>query len=149
MNMPCPSCGADIALPEGFNGVQKQCMSCRKMVRVPPTSRRTPSPAISETADAEAAPPSAKPARRPLLRRRSAQRDEGPFEFERKGMDSGIMGGIGLMLIAVVWFFAGMAAGYIYFYPPVLFFIGLVAVSNALISGKRNQRSSRLRRRRG
>ena len=37
-----------------------------------------------------------------------------------------------MMLGAVVWFFVGMAAGYIYFYPPILFVMGLVSIVKGL-----------------
>jgi hypothetical protein len=37
------------------------------------------------------------------------------------------------MLVAVVWFFGGLAAGYIFFYPPVMFVLGLIAVIKGLL----------------
>jgi hypothetical protein len=49
------------------------------------------------------------------------------FSLERKGMQKGVAGGLAMMAIAVVWFVAGWAAGYIFFYPPILFIIGVVA----------------------
>jgi hypothetical protein len=52
----------------------------------------------------------------------------GAFGTEKKGMDAGILGGMGLMLLAVVWFFGGLAFGIIFPYAPVLFIIGIVAV---------------------
>jgi hypothetical protein len=39
-----------------------------------------------------------------------------------------ITSGVLMMIGAVVWFFAGLAAGIIFFYPPVLFFFGVAAV---------------------
>ena len=36
-----------------------------------------------------------------------------------------IAGGLGLMLLSALWFFGGLAVGYIFFYPPILFLIGL------------------------
>ncbi|WP_254506496.1 hypothetical protein [Anatilimnocola floriformis] len=49
--------------------------------------------------------------------------------------DSSILGGLALMAISVVWFFGGLAAGFIFFYPPVLFIIGLVVMIKGLASG--------------
>ena len=37
------------------------------------------------------------------------------------------------MVIAVIWFVAGWAAGIIFFYPPVLFFFGFIAVVRGLL----------------
>ncbi len=33
-----------------------------------------------------------------------------------------------MMAGAVIWFVVGLAAGWIFFYPPVLFVLGIVAV---------------------
>ncbi|HUE69776.1 MAG TPA: hypothetical protein VMP01_02710 [Pirellulaceae bacterium] len=43
------------------------------------------------------------------------------------GLNAGIGGGALLMLGAVVWFVVGLACGYIFFYPPIMFIIGLIA----------------------
>lgn len=141
MNMACPSCGSEIAIPEGFTGVQRQCTSCRKFVLIPPPSRRAASqPAMEE---GTAAPP----ARRRIIRRRP-ERENGPFEIEQRGMNAGLMGGIVMMAIAVLWFVGGLAAGIIFFYPPIMFFVGLIATISAVLSGG-SRRSPRVRRRRG
>jgi hypothetical protein len=39
-----------------------------------------------------------------------------------------------MILIAVVWFVAGLAAGRIFFYPPILLIIGIVAVIKGLFN---------------
>jgi hypothetical protein len=38
------------------------------------------------------------------------------------------------MLGAVVWFFAGLAFGYIFFYPPILFIVGLVGFVKGIVN---------------
>jgi hypothetical protein len=38
------------------------------------------------------------------------------------------------MLLAVGWFFGGLMFGIIFFYPPVLFIIGIVAVVRGLFN---------------
>lgn len=44
------------------------------------------------------------------------------------GMDSGTeMRGLAMMGIAVLWFGLGWAAGFVFWYPPIPFFIGLFA----------------------
>ncbi|MCU0721688.1 MAG: hypothetical protein MUC83_18400 [Pirellula sp.] len=47
--------------------------------------------------------------------------------------DGTVIGGIITMLVAVIWFFGGLAAGYIFFYPPVMFVLGLIAVVKGLL----------------
>jgi hypothetical protein len=45
-----------------------------------------------------------------------------------------IWGGVGMMVGAVLWFVLGWMAGRIFFYPPVLFVMGLVAAGKGLMA---------------
>ncbi len=49
-------------------------------------------------------------------------------------MNGKVISGILMMVGAVVWFVVGWAAGYIFFYPPILFVIGVVALIKGLAS---------------
>jgi hypothetical protein len=60
-------------------------------------------------------------------RRRPPQPQGGFFSIH-----GGVAGGLVMMAIAVVWFVAGLFADRIFFYPPVLFVIGLIAVFKGL-----------------
>ncbi len=42
-------------------------------------------------------------------------------------------GGVLMMLIAAVWFIVGLAANFIFYYPPILFVIGAVAFIKGLL----------------
>ena len=59
----------------------------------------------------------------------------GIFDPEKKGIEKGVVGGLTMMAIAVIWFVAGYAAGYIFYYPPILFLIGVFALVKGLITG--------------
>ncbi|MBS2099559.1 hypothetical protein [Carboxylicivirga linearis] len=59
----------------------------------------------------------------------------GFFGAEKQGMKKGVLGGVVMITIAIVWFFGGLAAGYIFYYPPILFIIGLVAVVKGIMDG--------------
>jgi len=61
--------------------------------------------------------------------------DGGTFAVEKKGIKKGMLGGIAMVVIAVVWFFGGLAAGYIFFYPPILFAIGVFAIIKGAVTG--------------
>lgn len=98
----------------------------------------TPPPAVPPPAPPQVRPlPAAGPSpRRQAIsaarrfrahRARTAEADDG-FTFERKYFNKGLLGGLVLIVIAVVWFFAGLAAGIIFLYPPILFCIGLFAI---------------------
>jgi len=60
----------------------------------------------------------------------------GIFNLESKG----VLGGAAMMVIAFVWFFGALAVNRIFFYPPVLFIVGLVVfikgLMNQNVSGK-------------
>ena len=43
--------------------------------------------------------------------------------------------GLLMMVGAIVRFFGGLAAGYIFFYPPIMFIIGLIMFGSALFGG--------------
>jgi hypothetical protein len=42
------------------------------------------------------------------------------------GLNAGIGGGAIMMLISLVWFCGGLAFGILFFYPPILFIVGLI-----------------------
>jgi len=71
---------------------------------------------------------------------RAAQAEEAQggsdgFSYERKGVSKGVLGGVVMLVIAAVWFFAGMAAGYIFFYPPILAVVGIYSIIKGLATG--------------
>lgn len=59
----------------------------------------------------------------------------GTFAPERMGIRKGMVGGLVMMAIAAVWFFGGLAAGYIFYYPPILFIVGVYAFLKGLFTG--------------
>ena len=84
------------------------------------------------------------PLRRPAESRRLAgpanpNRNQKKQPSRARSRESGdtpstVIGGIVAMVIAVVWFVAGLAGGVIFFYPPVMFVLGLVSVFSALFN---------------
>lgn len=65
----------------------------------------------------------------------SEEEYQGSFGLEKKGMSKGVLGGIIMMAIALVWFVGGWIMGIIFFYPPILFVIGLVAFIKGAVTG--------------
>lgn len=61
--------------------------------------------------------------------------DDGFFAPEKKGIEHGMMGGMVMMAIAAVWFGLGWMAGAIFYYPPILFLIGVFAFLKGLFTG--------------
>lgn len=73
-------------------------------------------------------PNSASAKKRKKKNRASAPESSGNSIFEGE-----IIAGIAMMLGAVVWFVGGLAAGFIFFYPPILFLIGLGSLIKGLL----------------
>lgn len=49
-------------------------------------------------------------------------------------INGSLLGGIAMMIGAVVWFVGGLFFNIIFFYPPILFIIGLVAFVKGLMN---------------
>ena len=67
---------------------------------------------------------------RPRKKRRKKRRpppQEDNRIFEARAINAGVGGGVLMMLVAVVWFVVGLMNDWIFFYPPILFILGLIA----------------------
>ena len=82
--------------------------------------------------DARACPSCGADYRRALRIARGEKDDDAPFRLESQMMDAGVWGGLGLIVLAAVWFFLGLQAHRIFFYPPILAVVGLVAIVNGI-----------------
>jgi hypothetical protein len=73
----------------------------------------------------------------PIKEQQQFQKEQasGFFASEKKGIKKGMAGGIVMMVIAIAWFGGGYAAGFIFYYPPILFLIGLYAFIKGLFTG--------------
>ena len=66
------------------------------------------------------------------------KKDGGFFAPEKAGIKKGVIGGVIMMGVAILWFFGGLYIGLIFFYPPILFLIGLYTFIKGLITGNLN-----------
>lgn len=66
--------------------------------------------------------------------REAKQSGGGFFASESSILNSGTIGGGLAMLAAIVWFFGGLAMGIIFFYPPILFIIGLIGFVKGIVN---------------
>jgi hypothetical protein len=100
-------------------------------------SGETPQPAQEEQRSRRPARPAPiKKAPRPK-RRSGGQRRKLGVVFEEGwfgSLNAGIIGGILMMLIAIVWFTVGLLFGIIFIYPPILLVIGAIALIKGLAS---------------
>ena len=149
MSIFCPSCGKNLTVPLSAAGKKGRCPSCSHifLLEAPP-SPIDPEPlpelaplqndplgdvnvsdyrlqALPSQTFATPAPSAPNPYAPPAASSRS--RDRGSSSFLENVWESGMFGGLAMMVIAVVWFFGALVfADRIYFYPPILFIIGLV-----------------------
>jgi hypothetical protein len=69
-----------------------------------------------------------------LVRKRLPEQ-KGYFSFEKRLLDKGALAGVLMMVIAVAWFVCGLIfLDRIFFYPPILFVIGVIAFIKGLTS---------------
>lgn len=133
----CPSCEDAVDAPAELAGTEVFCPTCGGRMRLPEQFGRGGAPG---------APGSGRSPTANLQRRRAREPDH--WAPERAAFNMGMLGGLGMMAIAAVWFFVGLAAGIIYFYPPLLFLIGLVGLANGAMQGNVAGRRFAPRRRR-
>ena len=131
LSVPCPRCGEQAVVPEpGTAPTNPQPWAHGTAVAVKPRVRGTDDPDnpfgfVDPAANA---------------RERERQAREGPPQagggsLEGSLLNAGVLGGMLAMIIAVVWFVVGLAGDVIFFYPPILFVIGLVAFGKGLMQG--------------
>ena len=154
----CP-CGQTLSADDERAGLPVRCPSCSQTPIVPhqlwdAPERSVPAPDAAPAAGAKpwlkgADPAPAQPgdpsspfgftgpADTARVRDRQVQLEERGRGKSVEGgiLNSGAIGGLLAMIGAVVWFVAGLAFDTIFFYPPILFIIGLVAFFKGLMAG--------------
>jgi hypothetical protein len=105
----------------------------RSAIQTQPSWRETEAESSVLTAE----PPPPRPRSRPLPERERPRRE--PRVVVEQGWfgntNAGVLGGLLMILIAIVWFVGGLMVGYIFFYPPVLLVIGIIAFVKGLTDG--------------
>jgi hypothetical protein len=142
----CPACGVVLTVPRPEAAIEDEALEV--LLAEPPPDQAPPRAAVR----AEPPPPDAgprPPAERPPRRKRLRDEPRDVPNVEKKSrtpavafeqgwfgsLNAGVAGGLLMMVIAVVWFVLGLMADRIFFYPPILLVIGLVAVVKGLFGG--------------
>ena len=153
----CQSCKSELESPDSMAGKFDVCPECNHRSVVPErpaaaTAARESNPYALPRAGAAAPAPRAavipvqqvQPVQQQsefdklrMQQEARAQREKEDRAAIRwgsgqRGIDKGVWGGLAMMVGAIVWFVLGWMAGYIFFYPPVLFVIGIVALVRGL-----------------
>ena len=127
----CLGCKRAMQVKDDFAGRRALCPFCKAEVQVPDASHSN-EPDRNEYALLPDAPAN-RDSRDDKHRRARLSRDDEPEERTPAVVVSGnvVTGGL-MMLGAVVWFFGAMALGWVFFYPPILFIIGLITFIRGL-----------------
>jgi len=152
ISLTCTSCSRALRVRDELAGRQILCPDCQTKITVPAGDFSPPLPSAEAqgnafrfeqpkedpfSARAEMSPPT-KPrldddfddADRPIRRPPPPPKPKGEFG----SINAGVGGGILMMVIAIVWFVLGLIFGWIFYYPPILFIIGLVAFIKGLVT---------------
>jgi len=164
IQVTCPQCGKRLTVPAESLGKKARCPGCSSLFPlqasteaplaqaprapakvepyraptagdyasqpIPPLQQNLPTTPITSAPVAN--PFSSAP---PAAATTSSGKYNHGFGWEHRGWDAGVLGGLAMMGIAVLWFVLGLACGIIFYYPPVLFVLGLVGVIRGLVTG--------------
>ena len=123
----CPQCKEILSVPEAAPEKNEEDevldvlltpVSATENARSAPASREPPEAERIEERKPYRPPPKAKRDPRPPEMKRARERRTPRVTFEEGwfgSMNAGVIGGILMMIIAAVWFFVGLAGGYIFF----------------------------------
>jgi hypothetical protein len=162
IRVECGNCGSTIKAPPKYQGKRVKCPKCSKGITIPAAEEEAElldddafddedefvSDDYEDYGDdvdefegafgqSSAAPPrrsrtGTKAKRRSKSRRKQSSDSSGGGMFSFNG---GVLGGLVAMVIAVNWFVVAWQNGIIFYYPPVMFIIGLVAFVKGLFGG--------------
>jgi hypothetical protein len=65
-------------------------------------------------------------------KRKQADNGGGFFSTEKSILNAGVLGGLLAMIGAVAWFVLGFMLGWVFYYPPILFILGLISFVKGL-----------------
>jgi len=155
ISVSCPQCGQQLVVPASAAGKQGRCPSCKHIFALevpvaaqfvePPPPSQAPNSIWDESSKgdytlkpldppASPMPVAPNPYVSPAAQATKGRYQHG-FGWEHRGWDAGMMGGLGMMAIAAVWFIGGWMCGIIFYYPPILFIIGLIGFFKGLFTG--------------
>jgi hypothetical protein len=151
IEVTCPQCARQLRVPAGAIGKQGRCPGCGNIFPLEaPLQAALVEPAAAPTARVadedgpdyslqplppESRSPAAINPYPPATAPSSSKSYNHGFGWEHRGWDAGLMGGLAMMALAAVWFVGGLAFGIIFYYPPILFVIGLVGFVRGLFTG--------------
>jgi len=127
----CPACGKGLALAAPAPAF-KPAVKPAKGAAMPTANKTCPSCSTPYPVSERKCPACGVSYR---VAKGAQEEETGSFAPEKAGVKKGVLGGVIMIAIAAIWFFAGLAADRIFFYPPVLAVIGIYSVIKGLATG--------------
>src|SRR5262249_49083762 len=135
-------CGTKYQIKDKFAGQRTRCRTCNNSLLIPEADMVPMAEEVvkaDELAEAEYVGPQdgdfVHGKRKGPKKARPKKSQRRMFEAERALTNKGVLAGILMIAGAVVWFVLGLVLlDVIFFYPPILFIIGLIALIRGLAS---------------
>jgi hypothetical protein len=133
----CTACGTAVAVPRPDDRQDVEDEAFNLLMAAPDRPTSESNPVSAQPSAEETARPPSRPHSSPAPANRSSsasrpKRFKSQEEKEGRGFSiavhPSIIVGLLMLLGAVVWFFLGLAAGRIFFYPPIMFVLGIGAI---------------------
>lgn len=74
---------------------------------------------------------------------RSSKEKETTWGLDKFRLSNSLVAGVFLIVVSIIWFIAGYIKGFIFFYPPILFLMGLYSTYKGLRKKAQNIKSNR------
>jgi hypothetical protein len=104
----------------------------RQLSSPPPRDSRLPvRPPRPDSVDDDEPPPRPRP--QPISKSLYRDLEEPRRRKSTFVVSSGVVTGALMMIVAVIWFFGALALNWVFFYPPIMFVLGLVAFTRGLM----------------
>ena len=139
-------CGEPLVIDDQYAGMDVECPDCTTIIRAPESAplavakpvtreRKRATAEIDDDRYDDDDDDDDRPIRRRRKPKPKRKKEKERQSLEGKVWSGSAIGGLIAMLIAVAWFVGGLFAGFIFFYPPILFIIGLVGLIRGLMAG--------------
>jgi hypothetical protein len=128
----CIECGEKMEIKRKMSGKRVRCIECGELTDVP----QVPVPRQRTAEEKAFLRDLTQQVERDQFERdmKDAERDEVGINIGWFRTDAGLIGGSFIMVVALVWFFTGLQLGRLFFFPPFLFVIGIIAVVQGVVS---------------
>lgn len=141
------TCGERFAVAAALAGLFVRCRACGASVPVPRADGTLPARPVAPPPPPPPAPPAPAPARTRAPSATDLKLTSGPADPQEASratdtqdetgwFSGGVIGGLSLIVLSVVWLGIGLALDRLFIYPIILFFVGVGTLIKGAIDNK-------------